>query len=363
MKSEIGSNFWLNPNIELPSCKLEMPLQFNISGSDYSWLSTGRSAIKFVLQTIDEKLIIKKKSALLPSFTCFSVIEPFINQGYSVLFYPVKKDLSANASEIVSLALQNEVSVVLWHRYFGFDTINEDEVNLGDTLRQNGIFSIEDCTQNLYSDIRRSDSDFTIGSIRKWMGVPDGAFAVKRIGKFNEKLSVWDFALEKKKIEASYAKYKFLFEEIGNKSDFRKKFEEAEEILESQKVIYKISPISESVQSTADISLLKEKRKRNFSILYEGLKGDIYPVFTIEKSNDITPLYFPLRAENRSELQLHLRNHNIFAPIVWPKDERQSTVLGEAEVLYNDILCIPVDQRYDIEDMERIISVVKDFNK
>ena len=52
MLSEIGSNFWISPN-ELSLQVLEItPEKFNCKGSDYVWMSTGRGATSFILDTI-----------------------------------------------------------------------------------------------------------------------------------------------------------------------------------------------------------------------------------------------------------------------------------------------------------------------
>ena len=55
MLSEIGSNFWLNPYEQLQDCPLGSPSQFNCNGDDFVWLSTGRSAIKFVIIDIEKR--------------------------------------------------------------------------------------------------------------------------------------------------------------------------------------------------------------------------------------------------------------------------------------------------------------------
>ena len=53
MLSEIGSNFWISPN-ELSLQVLEItPEKFNCKGSDYVWMSTGRGATSFILDTIE----------------------------------------------------------------------------------------------------------------------------------------------------------------------------------------------------------------------------------------------------------------------------------------------------------------------
>ena len=47
MLSEIGSNFWITPDEIQGDIKTISPSIFNCAGSDYVWLSTGRSAISY----------------------------------------------------------------------------------------------------------------------------------------------------------------------------------------------------------------------------------------------------------------------------------------------------------------------------
>ena len=78
MLSEIGSNFWISPN-ELSLQVLEItPEKFNCKGSDYVWMSTGRGATSFILDTIIRRNFNVSKVALLPPFTCNTEIEPFL---------------------------------------------------------------------------------------------------------------------------------------------------------------------------------------------------------------------------------------------------------------------------------------------
>ena len=90
MLSEIGSNFWLKPSFQYKNTSLGTPKQFNCLGNDYVWLSTGRSAIGYVIKTIELRKPNLKKVAVLPSFTCDTVFEPFLKAGYDVFYYPVE---------------------------------------------------------------------------------------------------------------------------------------------------------------------------------------------------------------------------------------------------------------------------------
>lgn len=362
MMGEIGSNFWLNPHQQLDDAPIGTPEQFNCEGSDYVWLSTGRSAIKYVIKTIEQRRPELKKVALLPSFTCDTVFEPFIKAGYEVYYYPIEKDLTTSSDSILENAFEHDASIVLFHRYFGFNTLDGQINRMCKILRGLGKYTIEDCTQCLYSSFHRADADFIVGSIRKWTGTPDGGFAVCRNGCFTNKPAQPDTILEVAKVKASYAKYNYLFENNGEKAEMLAMYREAEDILNKQDQIYTISNMSAKVQANLGRDELVTKRRNNFNILSKSLCDSIHSLFSL-KDNSSVPLYFPLLVEDRESLQKHLVQNAIYAPVVWPKDEKQPLQCEGAENAYHHLLCIPIDQRYDADDMNRIVEVINHFYK
>jgi hypothetical protein len=360
MHSEIGSNFWLNPAQQLQDKPIGSPECFRCFGDDYVWLSTGRSAIRFVIEAIECNNPDLKKVAVLPSYTCDTVFEPFLKKGYEVYYYPVEKNLTTISDTILQVVIEYDASIVLFHRYFGFDTLDGQIDNLCATLRKLGKYSIEDCTQCLYSDIHRSKSDYLVGSIRKWTGTPDGGFVVSRRGLLNNKPYKEDKDLENAKIKASYAKYRYLFDHQGDKNQMLAMYRKAEKILNQQTGIFAISSMSAKVQVNLDINELINKRRENFKVLSQSLCHQVQPLFILE-STCAVPLYFPICVEDRDSFQKYLVENAIYAPVVWPKDEKQPEVCDSAEYLYRHLLCIPIDQRYGTDDMYRIVEVINNL--
>ena len=360
MKSEIGGDFWISPTASYEDIGIGSPEQFHCKGNDYVWLSSGRSAIKYVLKTIEERHPNIKKKAVLPSFTCQTVIQPFLELGYEADYYPVDKNLRVSSAAILQKVAEDEATVVLFHRYFGYDTIDTQIDSLCDELRKLGKYTIEDCTQSLYSDIPRADVDFFVGSLRKWMGMPDGGFAVCRNGIFENKPHISDELLEKSKLEAFHTKYSYLFENKGNKDEMLAMYRKAEGILDLQDEIFAISPISTKIQANINKSYLIRKRIENYNILRENFKNCIHLLFSSIPQREV-PLYFPIFVDKRPQLQKYLIENAIYAPIVWPKSGLQSIICDGAENAYNHLLCIPIDQRYDTDDMYRIVEVINKF--
>lgn len=360
MLSEIGSSFWINPQTDYITGASITPAMFGISGNDFSWLSTGRSAIFLAIEEAEKRFPGKKKRALLPSYTCETVIEPFIKKGYEIDCFSVDKSMGLDYDEIKEKIRIFSPSIFLFHRYFGFDTA--PQINcIVDFCRERQVSVIEDRTQCLYSCIPLSDADYIVGSIRKWCEAPDGGFVVSVNGAIKNKPLQADTQLEKAKLLASYAKYEYLFNGIGEKEAFLNQYAEAEELLDKRNKIYRISDFSYAVQGSLNTENLKVKRKKNYKVLSDGLNSveGIKVMFPCIP-DEVTPLYIPVIVKSRQEVQLRLRENFIYAPIIWPKAECLSGLTEETQFLYDHMLCIPVDQRYSEDDMERIIDCLKE---
>lgn len=361
MKKEIGSNFWINPSELIQETKQITLSSFGLSDSEYVWLSSGRKAIELILRSsaID---VTDRKVALVPSFTCWSVLEPFIKTEYKLYGYDVDESLTTTADDLMETLTKVKPSVFLFHRYFGFNTIQEIDQVI-DFAREQGVITIEDCTQTLYSK-EKSNADFHIASIRKWCGVPDGAFLSYRSNKIQierPQETIYDTTLESLKVQASLLKNNYIECGEGNKSDFLELYRQAEERLSSQQCFFSITPTSLKIQSNLDILELIRRRRSNYTTLLEGLKNitSVVPLFLM-LAEGVTPLYLPvLCIKEREAVQKTLANHNIFAPIVWPKAQNAPTTSKAVDLLYSNLLCIPIDQRYSTAEMEHIISILE----
>lgn len=362
MQKEIGSNFDLSPGIVSGEFDLTLGIDlFRLKGTDSVFLSTGRGSENMVLDTISERNSDITKVALIPPFTCHTVIEPFIKHGYKVISYPIEGTLNVNLDKFRETLTVTEAQVVLVHRYFGFDTLMGFE-KIIDEFSPKGVIFIEDRTQCLYSGFDSLPVDYIIGSLRKWAGLPDGGFAVCKTGVFRNKPFNYDRKLERLKLEASYAKYEYLSKNIGEKQSFLDLFRKAEQQLDSQVSYFQISPASVAVQQNLDLPILRKKRRDNYNLLYEGLKKcKSLQILTPRLTEVDVPLYFVISLKERDELQNHLRLHDIYAPIVWPKAEVCPEICNESQRIYDSILCLPCDQRYDEDDMYRILICIKEY--
>lgn len=359
MRKEIGSNFWIEPQ-DVRANKADLDIAtFGIQGTNVAWTSTGRSAIKTALMSIITRQPNVQRKALLPAFTCHSVIEPFLQMDFEVNYMPLSHHLHTTAYELTEAVHRTHSKVVLFHPYFGFHTLTDIDDAI-ENLRKEGVVFIEDCTQCLYSTWKKSDADYHTGSIRKWLGTPDGGFVVCREGQIEHHPTEYDKTLEQAKVQACEAKYAYMERNEGVKADFLHQYGEAEDILGSQTRIYTICPTSRTMQANLDVEFLKRRRRTNYRYLAERLSNRLELVFPT-LPEDVCPLYFPIYAEERARLQSYLRENNVFAPVVWPSNDYQKELQGVPANMYQHMLCIPIDQRYALDDMQRITELIERY--
>lgn len=315
----------------------------NVNGS--LLVFSGRTAIETVLR--NEKNI---KKAMLPSYCCDSVIEPFRRAKIEVCFYPVYFDKSIT----VKIDIPNDVDCLLWCNYFGF------EVSMPDlkAFKVRGGIVIEDITHSFLSLKQfHESSDYLVASLRKWEPVLCGGYFVSR------KSTKIDFKLEQPpeiflstKMEAMKMKSQYLSGNLDiDKTTFLNAFTESNEWLAENYSGLTIDEYSKQIFLNADYQKQRNIRINNARILYEGLESnqDISFLFPIHRMD--CPLFVPVIIANgkRDVIRKKLIDNRIYCPVHWPHPnaECQSN-------LYEVELSLICDQRYNEDDMQRIVEVL-----
>ena len=71
------------------------------------------------------------------------------------------------------------------------------------------------------------------------------------------------------------------------------------------------------------------------------------------------PLYLPVYVKERDSLQRFLAGYGIYAPVLWPVGEENKDFLqGDGTYIFEHMLALPIDQRYDAGDMEQLAEVL-----
>lgn len=333
---EIGSEFWNIPETTQPNKCFPKYTQ---------WFLSGRSALQSVIKELKNCHTIA-----MPSWCCDSMIKPFVDAGIEVCFYPVYwKD-----GVVQSLNLDCDVLFIV--DYFGYTGIQPNLIGYKGVV-------IRDVTHSIFSSTY-SDADFYFGSLRKWCGIWTGGFAWTKDGHQLTMEHSDDFGFAKLRKVAMQKKEAYinmqLCEEPKNTTDksYLKLFEEAEEILEK----VHIGPASERDINAAkyiDVRAVSKKRRENAEVLRNAFPD--WLMFSKMNTSDC-PLFVPIIVPNekRNELRQFLIENSIYCPVHWPISKYHK--LNEQELfIYRNELSLVCDQRYNKDDMNKIVRKIRLF--
>lgn len=371
---EIGSIFEINPDTvkeDEKATAFQLSQVEKYGKAHCCFTASGREAIELALISLEREKPDLPKRCLMPAYMCDSVFLPFLNRGWELIFYTVDRGLLSYGEELFRLALENDLGMILIHPYYGTDTCREMRVPLK-ALRRSGICVMEDVTQSYYLEGAGKDADFVVGSLRKWYAVPDGGFVASDFPLAEDVLEEAEEQAQER-LSALMEKWSYLHgsafpEETAKrrekKAAFREKNRALEEALDHYAGVRRMSRITRAMLSEIDEADAAKRREENYQYLYEKAKRlrRLRPI--LQRQGGEAPLYFPIYAREREELQSFLREHDIYAPVLWPLgEENRDALLGDEDYIYRHMLALPIDQRYGIKEMERIGEVLTMFEK
>ena len=327
---EIGSEFWDVPQTE--ECNGIFP-------ESTQWFLSGRAALTSIIKDIQSKHNVT--SVYMPSWCCDSMINPFLEAGVAVRFYPVYIENGSLRQDISDI---REEEILFLMDYFGYQT----EVN----ARKSNAVVIRDLTHSIFSGAR-CDADYSFGSLRKWAGFYTGGFA---LGVSGENLSSDDAYVNLRRT-AMLAKSSYINGFSDNK-DYLDLFHMAEEQLEHGAPTG-AAPEDIRAAQHMNVSFIREQRRKNAAILMDAFAD--WTIFPALNEKDC-PLFVPILVPEgkRNELRSHLIQNKIYCPVHWPRTNLHRLDEQTAHIYENE-LSLVCDQRYNELDMKRIVDVIRSF--
>lgn len=314
---EIGSEFHKVPH------DLGRGLTYPRSGT---LVFSGRTAIEAVLNHIPDA-----HTALLPSYCCDSMIAPFRAAGIEVKYYKVEWN------NRLRICVDESADIILWCNYFGFRF---------PMPKFDGVV-IEDITHSLISTIpSHPHSDYLVASLRKFEPIICGGYCSVEV---DGKAPPDEFV--KKKMEAMELKAEYLDNlDEKRKAVFLQLFGNSNQWLAENYSGLLIDSWSGEYMKRVDVELQRRIRIQNAKVLYDGLKGKVEFLFPEEDMD--CPLFVPILLDDRDAIRKQLIKNSIYCPVHWPVPE------GCRSNIYDRELSLICDQRYGIDDMNRIVSVL-----
>ena len=366
LKKEIGSEFDVSIDFLLDifqSKKLSPNKIFCKNVTDIAYLSNGRTAIKFILLHVLERGRINK--CWLPSYLCETIIQPFRELKLDYEFYNLEENLQIDIDYLSKRLEKNDL--LFASNYFNLSHDNI-VIEFLKKLKNNNIVVIDDLTHSFLNNnvFSFKISDYSIISLRKWLGISDGGIAISNDALFDKKLIITKPFNDFVRLRLRYALLKnFYLHEIINKEDsFRKMHDKAEEIANLTIRLHEMSNISKTILNTVNFSKIIYKRRMNFKYLLSSFEDlDKIKILSNNLEEGICPIGFPIITTKRDILRDYLASNNIYCPIHWLLPKEIPKKFDYSYFLSQNIITIPCDQRYSIEDMEIIIRSVKRFYK
>lgn len=335
---EIGSEFWLERE---PAATSQREGCFVLSG---------RTAIDLIIQDIVKTCAVRK--VYMPAWGCDSMLAPFSHRNIHVDFYDVRFD--GQLKYHTEITESTEILYVT--NYFGYE--NTLDIDVVRQFKAQGAIILYDRTHSflMENDPYLELADYSFASIRKWMGVIGGA----------EVEGVKDVALKhcpylEPKETAMRMKQAYMAgDDSVDKQIFLKLYGEFGHHLAEDYQNYEMDDLSYALYKTKDIAAMRHKRRENAKYLHEHLKG---VRFIDELTDNAVPLFVPVffdSSEQRNAVRKKLIEAQIYCPIHWPKPAQIPAEL-KSNKIYDTELSLICDQRYDLADMQRIVTQINNL--
>ena len=290
-------------------------------------LNSGRNAFKYILQAHNIQKV------YIPVFICNSIIEPLRELNVCYEFYNVDEEF-----EIVQKIELNSNERLLYANYFSLKSVYIEKLAL-----KYGKNLIVDNTQAFFE--KPIECIETIYSPRKYFGVCDGGYLYTQ--RYIEK------QLEE---DVSYSNALQLLGRVDvSASDFYKSYKKAEEGL-SGRPIKKMSKLTSKILSSIDYDSARYTRERNYYYIHGELKKFNLMHIRMPISS---PFVYPLKVNDR-ELRNNLIANKVYIAKYWDDVLVRDQVSGVEKDLVNKIIPLPIDQRYGLGEMKRIVDIIKD---
>lgn len=287
-------------------------------------LNCGRNALAYLLKARDIKRI------WLPYFLCDSVFNVCKKYGVEIVYYHIN-----NKWLPVEIELASEDWLYIVNYYGQLD--KEDIVGLVSKYKR----VIVDNAQAYFEEpLPKVDTLYTC---RKFFGVSDGAVLFTDC-KIKEDLSM----------DESFERIHFVlgrFERCAG--GFYQEASSNNEIFDNEP-IKSMSKLTRNILHGVEYQFVNTRRTENFRFLNERLKS----INTLKVKDINGAFMYPLMIEDAQRVKKRLLEHEIYIPILWPNVVNDLPHDWWEWKLANNILPLPCDQRYGLEEMKYIVNMI-----
>lgn len=287
----------------------------------------GRSAMRYLIRAKQIKRI------LIPYYICDSLINAIEKENVEILYYHIGPDFLPSCKFVL-----DKDTALLVINYFGFLT----DIQIQNIASMYPSIILD----NTHAFFKKPQCGVdTLYSCRKFFGVSDGGYLAT-----NSKLDC-EFPSDR-----SEQRLNFLIGRLEDTASAHYKEYRDAETMANEEEIKQMSKLTQRILCGIDYELIKRTRCQNYRVLHTLLGNE-----NMLKNMSLPdgPYGYPFLVENAYELRIQLQELKIYVPILWA-NVRDLVEKSSLERYYTDnILLLPVDQRYNMNDMEYLANIIK----
>jgi hypothetical protein len=289
-------------------------------------LNTGRNAFEYLLTAGHYSKI------YLPYYTCDVLLEPITKMKIHYEFYDINERFEA----IFDFSIVKKKECFLYINYFGLKN------NFIDHIKNKCINLIIDNSQAFYE--RPLQGIDTFYSPRKFFGVADGAYL------YSEKAII-----EPVEKDISYGRFEHLLRRIDTDAEGGYPYFVSNDRLLSNMPILRMSNLTQKLLSSIDYVKTATIRRDNYKYLHRFLQVSNKVQLPID--SDCVPMVYPFYSDNL-KLREELIKKQVYTAKYWPNVLEWVSKESIEWRFVNNLLHLPIDQRYSEEELNKIISIV-----
>jgi dTDP-4-amino-4,6-dideoxygalactose transaminase len=321
---------------------------------------------------------------LVPSFHCAAAVAPIIQYGARVTFYKVKRDCSADLSDIEAKIDKRTRAILVIH-YFGFPQAIRKFRELCGKYK---LYLIEDCAHVLSGQVADgplgSFGDVSVFSWRKFLPIYDGGYLVVnnpalRTAMPSAKPSLlFSIKVAKNALDGlidesplSFIAYLFRYPYwLGRRLLVRKgqplnvlDINNRSSHFDISLVNLKMSSFSKYILQNIDLAAVVKKRRANYYFLLRelGALPGITATFG-DLPEGLCPWVFPILVSRRTDFHLALRSKGIPA-VTWGGVIHPQLALRDfpdADFLYQNLVLLPIHQDLGEVELRFMVEVLSE---
>lgn len=292
-------------------------------------LNCGRNCLAYLIKARNIKKL------LIPYFMCDSVFDLCRKYSVELRFYHINEKFMPE-----QIQLEDDEWLYVMN-YYG--QLTQDYLC---GLKKEYDRVIIDNAQAYFDEpIENTDTLYTC---RKFFGVADGAFLYTDVN-LNEDIP----------LDESFDRMHFLLGRYERSaSEFYSEYSMNNHMF-ADEPIKQMSKLTENLLHGIDYTYVKQRRTQNFKA-YNEMLGNINQLELREAEGAFA---YPLMVSNGAVLRKALQQKKIYIPTLWPNVLNETETDSTEYRMVDNILPLPCDQRYDINDIKYIADTICELSE